>query len=449
MDITWVFLLTLYMALNTILWAISYPDVREAHPREKLEDLVNSATDIIDRCSDRWPGTEAASQLYSVFAKACLQSYDAKGDERQPHSFSSPPLQGENGLPISEQGPHGVPTFNPPQFGNVFDSTPEDMSTGFNFDLASHPSFRSNSIFHNPGTDSHGRRFSYFPPEFPQPDDTMPLAAKAQEQQAPAPALMTTPFLSKPPPAAGMPQHFADQTSPTTVTPISTSMPTNSLVASLNTSHNGLKNESPTSPHPHTPIGTHLVQPGRIKDEPGMSPHVTPTFVVHHASPHPPPTAGPRPVPSSMPDWFNAPPAFISPYAFSGGMPGAFWGDQPSPGSVTGGPAPFSGFGPTFAGNAPGQPPNGAFVRQPAGPAPTSAGPPHQQPHQQQQQPRGMNPAGFTGYPPPMPQFHHFNFAPERSGSLSVEQQVELMDVLESEGIGEIDAFLNAGMRWN
>jgi hypothetical protein len=44
-----------------------------------------------------------------------------------------------------------------------------------------------------------------------------------------------------------------------------------------------------------------------------------------------------------------------------------------------------------------------------------------------------------------MPQYS-FPAAAQRHGSLSQEQQMELMDVLESEGMGEIDAFLGAPM---
>lgn len=55
------------------------------------------------------------------------------------------------------------------------------------------------------------------------------------------------------------------------------------------------------------------------------------------------------------------------------------------------------------------------------------------------------NGGGFAGYPDASGQLQYV-FPPERHGSLSVEQQVELMDVLETEGMSEIDAFLNAEM---
>lgn len=38
-----------------------------------------------------------------------------------------------------------------------------------------------------------------------------------------------------------------------------------------------------------------------------------------------------------------------------------------------------------------------------------------------------------------------FGYVPARHGSLSQSQQLELMNVLETEGVGDINAFLNAG----
>lgn len=84
-DITWVFVLTIFQALNTILWTISYPKIRELHPKNELETYVEIALDTISRCQDRWPGTGAAAQLYLKLAQACLRSYDIEGT---PNSLS-------------------------------------------------------------------------------------------------------------------------------------------------------------------------------------------------------------------------------------------------------------------------------------------------------------------------------------------------------------------------
>ncbi|OAA65541.1 c6 zinc finger domain containing protein [Niveomyces insectorum RCEF 264] len=197
-DITWVFLLTIYTSLNTILWSVSYPEVRNEHQREEVEELVNTALDIVDQCSERWPGASAASQLYSIFAKACLQSYDVKEEQRSapvfsttnygpPEStFNTPPSQVDPNSPSasdassmpttisanSTQQAHAqhqqqqqqqqqqqhlqqehqqhqqqqqqqqqqqhqkqqVPVFNTPQFGYVFDSSESVQTAPFGFD---------------------------------------------------------------------------------------------------------------------------------------------------------------------------------------------------------------------------------------------------------------------------------------------------------------------------
>ncbi|POS84799.1 hypothetical protein EPUL_002556 [Erysiphe pulchra] len=84
-DITWVFVLTIFQALNTILWTTSYPEIRALHTKSELETNVEIALDTISRCQDRWPGTGAAAQLYSKLAQACLRSYDVEGT---PNSLS-------------------------------------------------------------------------------------------------------------------------------------------------------------------------------------------------------------------------------------------------------------------------------------------------------------------------------------------------------------------------
>jgi hypothetical protein len=79
-DTSWIFLLTLYMAINATLWAVSYPEVREKHNREEVKELMDSALLIMndDGCQQRWPGTAEALTLYEIFSHACLQSYDER-----------------------------------------------------------------------------------------------------------------------------------------------------------------------------------------------------------------------------------------------------------------------------------------------------------------------------------------------------------------------------------
>src|SRR4051812_12816486 len=57
-DLTCVFVLTLYTSLNSLLWSVSYPEVRAKHDRTEVESLVETALGTItsSKCTDRWPG---------------------------------------------------------------------------------------------------------------------------------------------------------------------------------------------------------------------------------------------------------------------------------------------------------------------------------------------------------------------------------------------------------
>jgi hypothetical protein len=202
-DITWIFVLTIFQAVNTVLWSISYPEVRALHPKEELEEHIEIALDVILKCRERWPGTSAASDLYATLAKACLKSYDTRESSQAPSllSATSPSLTDANSPSASE---HSSATTNslaysqnayhsPPQFGYVFDQMPEPVSHyEFGNSLPPQPSFRSNSIFAGPSSMQTDRRFSYFPPDFTQiqalPNAWNPMAAGQSQVLAPPPS---------------------------------------------------------------------------------------------------------------------------------------------------------------------------------------------------------------------------------------------------------------------
>jgi len=180
-DITWIFLQSLFMAVNTILWTISYPEVRTLHSKEELEELLQIAISIMVRCIDRWPGSRAASELYSKLGKACLRSYDFQERSHPPSSLSanSPASLTDANSPNSEFSSattgslaHSQKTAEPlPAFGYVFDQAPDNFAaTEYHNSLQPppQPSFRSGSIFFSPPSMQTDRRFSYFPPEFTQ-----------------------------------------------------------------------------------------------------------------------------------------------------------------------------------------------------------------------------------------------------------------------------------------
>jgi hypothetical protein len=207
-DITWIFLLSLFMAVNTILWTISYPEVRSLHSKEELEEHIDLALDTIIKCRERWPGTAAASHLYSKLSKACLRSYDSNITSSHPPSSlsaNSPSSLTDANSPSASE--HSSATTGslaqsqkafqspPPQFGYVFDQMPDPIPA-FDYNSASlqplQPAFRSNSIFLSPSSMQTDRRFSYFPPEFAQPQTLPnawnPLVASSSQSQFPVPA---------------------------------------------------------------------------------------------------------------------------------------------------------------------------------------------------------------------------------------------------------------------
>ena len=551
-DITWVFLLTIYMSLNTILWSVSYPEVRKEHAREEVEELINTSLDIVDQCCERWPGASAASQLYSIFAKACLQSYDSNSEQQSGPVFSetqyggpstnyqTPPSQVDPNSPSASDAPsmesagkqqmqqqqyqqqalQQAPVFNTPHFGFGFapsHSSAQQAQPPFSFDDGpSHPQFRSGSIFLNPPSiEPMGRRFSYFPPDAPpqmnsgemnsgensiKEEDTPP-ASHPSNNFVPSPSLITSPDAYISPPSSN---YYNTMSPATTITSTSSPTPTPTVrhvspmpvglalgqTASLPPSA-PLKFESPVgTPHmqsaqstygggghsaqssqrqsPSQPIsappssqqlqqayGTQQQRQDRPQGQSSQQPapeqqSLPPPMPTQAATAsstaatNAPSATGPSPVG----DWFSPPPPFISPYAFSN-MNGAMTGYLSDP------TAAFSGYGlGGFGGvNHPLNPLHSILggLQGNAGGftgfgAPASVGG------------SGFgNPGGFGG--PGMPPTadglqlgEGFGYGagmpldPQRQGSLSQEQQMELMDVLETEGMGDIDTFLSMGI---
>ena len=80
-DLTWIFTQSLFMALNTILWTLSYPEIRKHHSREEVELCLRTAQEALFLASERWPGVESALELYHTLIHACLKAYDGNSDK--------------------------------------------------------------------------------------------------------------------------------------------------------------------------------------------------------------------------------------------------------------------------------------------------------------------------------------------------------------------------------
>lgn len=88
-DITWIFTQAIFMALNTVLWSLSYRAIRESHPKEEVMSHVQDAITAIDLCADRWPGVQSARQLYEHLILGCIRAYDFEGPVSEKLSPSS------------------------------------------------------------------------------------------------------------------------------------------------------------------------------------------------------------------------------------------------------------------------------------------------------------------------------------------------------------------------
>ena len=85
-DITWIFTQSINMALNTVLWSISYPAVRQVHHVEEVRSHVEAALEAISMCADRWPGVRSAVQLYENLIQSCLKAYEIDRVSESPFS---------------------------------------------------------------------------------------------------------------------------------------------------------------------------------------------------------------------------------------------------------------------------------------------------------------------------------------------------------------------------
>ena len=95
-DLTWIFTQALFMALNTLLWTLSYVEIRDEHPRSEVESYIEPAQAAIYLASHHWPGVSSALGLYEDLVSACLRAYDisdqANSDAGTPSNKTLPSI---------------------------------------------------------------------------------------------------------------------------------------------------------------------------------------------------------------------------------------------------------------------------------------------------------------------------------------------------------------------
>lgn len=79
-EMTWIFTQAIFMTINTILWTLSYYEIRAAHSREEVKGHLDVAIHCITQAIERWPGVASAIELYENLIRACMKIYDKDGD---------------------------------------------------------------------------------------------------------------------------------------------------------------------------------------------------------------------------------------------------------------------------------------------------------------------------------------------------------------------------------
>ncbi|KAK3985998.1 fungal-specific transcription factor domain-containing protein [Cladorrhinum sp. PSN332] len=488
-DLTWVFVITIYTALNSLLWSVSYPQVRAKHDQSEVEQLVERGLDTITniqcQCAEdqQWAGVDSTVELYNVLSKACLHSYSAKHDSLIPTATFNTPLPfNDHSSPESEvssqhgQQPSSATSFFGQQaspFGYVVESY-NTFDGGSPF--THQPAFRSNSIFGSTSVDPFGRRLSQLAPDSIQgnaastgsrlgdsqppmsavshPDLTPPQLATTAINTLPTPPESLAPNSEKPGNMSLSPRlPMAD---PRSASPTPTRMfhDQNSPAPTvLHHSGHGL----PTSQHP-SPASTPTLL---IKSEPAdYPPHSssmaqqvqvcmpppasrTPAFTI------PTPMRGPSPHaqqqrPGVVHHWHQPPPPFIQPHAFTNNSAKGnnFWNDGHLD-PFSGGLGLSNGSDGSYTlggGHSPGNRShlNGGSLPQP---------PPQQPPTGQMPLPQGT--LGVPGVQFPWEGFggQYLGGRVGRNGSVTHAEQLEMISELEAnEGLTDIDTYLNLGM---
>lgn len=129
-DLTWIFTQSMFMNINTMLWSLSYVEVRRKHSRASVEKHLDVSMDSIQLASERWPGVASAVQLYHNLITAILKIYEKDGDipisAATPSDAASPAAMFPDAFSRSR-------TTSPATVSTNSVSTPPDRSAPFGY----------------------------------------------------------------------------------------------------------------------------------------------------------------------------------------------------------------------------------------------------------------------------------------------------------------------------
>lgn len=122
-DYTWVYIHQISNATLTLIWSLYSEDVRKLHPKEEFERNLDISLTLLTALAERWPGTEAAGDLFARLGQAALQSYSGDGEKNHPK-------------PPSAAGSHSNAGSPPPSLSTSL-STPNRHSPPYTYDNSS------------------------------------------------------------------------------------------------------------------------------------------------------------------------------------------------------------------------------------------------------------------------------------------------------------------------
>lgn len=130
-EFTWVYLHQIYTATLTLIWALYNEGVRELHSKEDVESNFETSLSLLTVLAERWPGTEAAADLFARLAQAALQNYTTNQEKspKSTHSSLASHSTATSPSPQKESSPiHHHP--NSPKARSVEESTPSPETSG-------------------------------------------------------------------------------------------------------------------------------------------------------------------------------------------------------------------------------------------------------------------------------------------------------------------------------
>jgi len=137
-ELTWIFTQSIFMAINTILWTLSYYEIRQENSREVVTKNLDVALECIKKAIERWPGVASAHELYHSLIEAIMKIYDKDGDI--PIAVGSPESATDPARSRTTSPFFGTsPTFESPPSA-VPSSTSSDNKTPFGYVIPPQPS---------------------------------------------------------------------------------------------------------------------------------------------------------------------------------------------------------------------------------------------------------------------------------------------------------------------